>query len=295
MLLSDRHTGEHLDHYALEAGDIVVSASGYGYRGNVATARTVDADVVVRITYQGFPIPMLHGATLAIPAWVQRGRGPVRHVAAGCAYRGQRFAVRLLALRLPPQAAREARVRATRRAQKHSRRVRAETLRMAAWVLVVTTLDEATWPTTAVARLYRARWQVELLFKRWKSLLQLDDLRVRTQAAVEAVVRLKLLAWLLQAEVAEEVRSVLATVQQPPGWGEQHGEVLSTWGLTALSLTTLRQQVQGRWTAGRVLACVGRLRRYLCSRPRRRGHQESEVRAWLEDHLNPAVPQLKVA
>ena len=136
----------------------------------------------------------LSGAALDIPGWVQRGRGPVRHVAAVCSYRGQRFAVRLLAVRLPPQAAREARVRALRRAQQHSRRVRAETLRMAEWVLVVTTLDEATLPTTAGARLYRACWQVELLFKRWKSLLQLDDLRVRTRAAVEAVVRLKLLA-----------------------------------------------------------------------------------------------------
>jgi hypothetical protein len=208
----------------------------------------VGADVVLRITYQGFPMETLSGAALDIPGWVQRGRGPVRHVAAVCSYRGQRFAVRLLAVRLPPQAAREARVRALRRAQQHSRRVRAETLRMAEWVLVVTTLDEATLPTTAGARLYRACWQVELLFKRWKSLLQLDDLRVRTRAAVEAVVRLKLLAWLLQAEVAAEVRALLATVQQPPGWVEQHGEVLSTWGLTALSLTTLRQQVQGRWT-----------------------------------------------
>jgi hypothetical protein len=112
VILSDRHTGEHLDHYALEAGAIVVSDSGYGYRGNVATACNVGADVVLRITDQGFPMETLSGAALDIPGWLQRGRGPVRHVAAVCSYRGQRFAVRLLAVRLPPQAAREARVRA---------------------------------------------------------------------------------------------------------------------------------------------------------------------------------------
>src|ERR687886_879763 len=70
VVLGDQHSGEHLDHYALQDGDIVVADSGYGYRRNVATARHAGADVVLRITQSGFPLETATGAPLDIPAWV---------------------------------------------------------------------------------------------------------------------------------------------------------------------------------------------------------------------------------
>ncbi len=295
VVLGDRHSGEHLDHYALQAGDIVVADSGYGYRRNLVTARNARADVVLRITHCGFPLETMTGARLDIAAWVQRGRGSYRHCHAVCQVDRQRLHVRLLALRLPLAAAQQARHRALRRANKHSRQVRAVTLVMAEWVLLVTTLDAVTWSAEAVQRLYRARWQVELLFKRWKSLLQLDELRVQQRVAVEAVLRLKLLAWLLQAEVASEVRAQLAQVQSPPAWSQQHVGVISTWRLTALSVATVRQQVQGSWTRARLVQCLPRLRRFVGESQRRRLHQETNLRHWLTVQDLPPVPLLRSA
>jgi Transposase DDE domain len=295
VVLGDRHSGEHLDHYTLHPGDIVVADSGYGYRRNLVTARNAQADVVLRITHSGCPLETVTGASLDIAAWVQRGRGPFRHTHAVCRVDRQRLHVRLLALRLPPEAAQAARQRALRRASKHRRHVRAVTVRMAEWVLLVTTLDAATWPAEAVRRLYRARWQVELLFKRWKSLLHLDAVRVRQREAVEAVLRLKLLAWLLQAEVADAVRALLAEVQCPPAWHHQHAGAVSTWRLTDLSLTTLRQQVQGTWTRARLVACLPRLRRFVGESGRQRLQQETALRRWLTGQDRPAVPLLRAA
>ena len=295
VVVGDPHSGEHLDHYALHPGDIVVADSGYGFRRNVATARRAEADVVLRITYRGFPLARTTGAPLDIPAWIQNGRGSYRQIRAQCRIDGQDLPLRLLALRLPPGAAQAARQRVLRGGQKHGRPTRGVTLAMAEWVLVVTTLDEATWPAEAVRRLYRARWQVELLFKRWKSLLQLEDLRVRQREAVEAVLRLKLLAWLLQAAVAAEVRALLAQVQCPPAWQHQHAGAVSTWRLTDLSLTTLRQQVQGRWTWARLVACLPRLRRFVGESGRQRLQQETTLRQWLTRAALPAVPQLQAA
>jgi hypothetical protein len=295
VVLGDRHSGEHLDHYTLHPGDVVVADSGYGYRRNLLTARNAQADVVLRITHSGFPLETITGASLDIAAWVQRGRGPFRYTPAVCRVERQCLPVRLLALRLPPEAAQAARQRALRRASKHRRHVRAVTVRMAEWVLLVTTLDAATWPADAVRRLYRARWQVELLFKRWKSLLQVDGLRVRQREAVEAVLRLKLLAWLLQAEVADAVRALLAEVQWPPAWQHQHAGAVSTWRLTDLSLTTLRQQVQGTWTRARVVACLPRLRRFVGESGRQRLQQETALRRWLTGQERPVVPLLWAA
>ena len=289
VVVGDQHSGEHLDHYALQVGDIVVADSGYGYRRNVATARHAGADVVLRISHSGFPLETTTGASLDIPAWVQRGRGPFRHTPAVCRIDGHPVRVRLLALRLPPEVAQAARHRALRRASKRSRKLQAVTLIMAEWVLLVTTLDTATWPAEAVRRLYRARWQVELLFKRWKSLLKLDVLQVQHRVAGEAVVRLKLLAWLIQAETAAEVRSLLAQVQSPPNWRQQHAGAVSTWRLTDLSLTTLRQQVHGSWTRARLVACLPRLRRFVGESRRRRLHQETALRLWLSSQELPAA------
>ena len=295
VILGDQQSGEHLDHYALHPGDIVVADSGYGYRRNVATARGAGADVVLRITHSGFPLEIGTGASLDIPAWVQRGRGPFRHTTAVCRVVGSPMRVRLLALRLPPEAAQAARQRVLRGGQKHGRKVQAVTLAMAEWVLLVTTLDPASWPAAAVRRLYRARWQVELLFKRWKSLLQLDDVRVRQREAVEAVLRLKLLACLLQAEVAAEVRALLAAVQRPPAWPQVHAAPASSWRLTALSVMTLRQQVQGRWTRAHLVACLPRLRRFMGESCRQRLQQETALRGWLTGQERPVVPLLRAA
>ncbi len=47
-------------------------------------------------------------------------------------------------------------------------------------------------------------------------------------------------------------------------------------------LDTLRQQVQGQWTTARLRACLPRLQRFLVMSPRRREHQETRVRTWLD-------------
>ncbi len=285
VVLSDRQTGEHLDHYGFQAGDIVIADSGYGYRRNVATARRAQVDVVLRITYQGFPVLTPSEDAFDIAAWLQRGRGQVRHQHVSCRINGHTCPVRLLALRLPPAQAQQARLRALRNAQKHGRQVRALTLALAEWVLLVTTLDVATWPVRAVQRLYRVRWQVELVFKRMKQLLQLAVLRVRCPVAVTAVLRLKLIAWLLHADEVAEVRALLTQAYTPPAWGSAP-VVVSTWRLTALSLDTLRQQVRGQWTQARVRTCLAQLGRFLVDTPRQREQHETAARAWLT-HRQP--------
>ena len=58
-------------------------------------------------------------------------------------------------------------------------------------------------------RLYQARWQVELVFKRLKQLLRVADLRCREPVALEATVRALLVAWALQEQVVTELRALL--------------------------------------------------------------------------------------
>ena len=88
--------------------------------------------------------------------------------------------------------------------------------------------------------------------------------------------RALLIAWALHEDTTTLLRTLL-NASTPPEM-----TVLSSWLLSGLGLDTLRQQVQGRWSEARLQACLPRLHRFLCSRPRRRGHQESTVRTWLD-------------
>jgi Transposase DDE domain len=275
VMVTDAHTGEKLAHDRLRPGAIVVADNGYGYRCSIAEAVQQQAHVVLRITPTTFPLATAAGSPFDVLRWLRQPEGATREWHGWCHWDEPADRVRLLAAKLPPEAAAAARRRKRLTAQKHGRTPTAATLRLAEWVLVVTTLEAADWPLGEVLRLYRARWQVELVCKRMKQLLRLNQLRSQHPTSVEATVRALLIAWVLQDGRAAEIRTALAMLPQARARGS------SSWLLTGLGLETLRQQVLGNWSHTRLLACLPRLQRFLTLSPRCRPHQETDVRAWL--------------
>ena len=274
--VTDRHGGEHLERYRWHAGEVIVADRGYGYRRSVATAVRQQADVVVRIHPATFPLETEAGQPCNVLRWLRHPGGAEREWRGWCRWAGQRYPVRLVAAKLDPTATRRARCRARRKAQKAGRTLTTPTLAVAGWLLLITTLDPGTWSTADVLYIYRARWQVELVFKKMKQLLRLNQIRSKHLTSVEATVRALLIAWALHEDTITLLRTLLSTSTPP------EMTVLSSWLLSGLGLDTLRQQVQGSWSEARLQACLPRLRRFLCSRPRRRVHQETTMRAWLE-------------
>jgi len=273
--VTDRRGGEHLGRYQWHAGAVIVADRGYGYRRSVAMAVCQQADVVVRIHPATFPLETEAGQPFHVLRWLRQRGAPEREWHGWCRWAGQRYAVRLVAAKLDPTATQRARRRARRKAQKAGRTLTAPTLAVAGWLLLITTLDADTWSTVDVLYVYRARWQVELVFKKMKQLLRLNQIRSKHRTSVEATVRALLIAWALQESTTMWLRTLLSATASP------ESVVVSSWLLSGLGLDTLRQQVQGRWSEARLQTCLPRLHRFLCSRPRRRGHQESTVRTWL--------------
>jgi len=76
--------------------------------------------------------------------------------------------------------------------------------------LYVTNLPVADFPAETVARIYRARWSVELLFKSLKSDFALEDMPSANPAVVEALVYASVLTWLVSQELLRAVRRKLA-------------------------------------------------------------------------------------
>jgi hypothetical protein len=279
--VTDRRGGEHLARYRWHAGAVIGAERGYGYRRSVATAVRQQADVVVRIHPATFPLATEAGQPFTVRCWLRQRGSSAREWHGGCRWAGPRYAVRLVAAQRDPTAPRRAKRRARRKAQKAGRTITAPTLAVAGWLLLIPTLDAATWATADGLYVYRARWQVALVCKKMKQLLRLNQRRSTHRTSVEATVRALLIAWAFHESTTTWLRTLLSATTSP------ESVVVSSWLVSGLGLDTLRQQVQGRWSEARLQACLPRLPRFLCSRPRRRGHQECAVRAWLAQRASP--------
>ena len=85
----------------------------------------------------------------------------------------------------------------------------------AGWLLRYFTLSAATWSPTDVLYLYRARWQVELVFKKMKQLLCLNQIRSKHRTSVEATVWALLIAWALHEDTTTLLRTLLSAHTPP--------------------------------------------------------------------------------
>jgi hypothetical protein len=265
VVVTDHSQGETLDHFELEVGDIVVSDGGYGYRGSVGAVKKKQADGVFRIHPDTFPLEDKFGQPLDLWPLLRKTKGSrVWERQAYCLDHTQRYSVRVIACKLPPEQAGLARKRAKKRAQKKGRPVSLNSLVLAGWILLITTLEETAWPAKDILRLYRVRWQIELLFKRMKQMLKMHQIQCKRQDSVQATLRALLVAWVLQEQQAAQVRSLLQRLVHS-ALSETIGlpvpRPMSSWSISKICLQTLRQQVLGQWSMARLRACLPRLQR----------------------------------
>jgi hypothetical protein len=105
---------------------------------------------------------------------------------------------RLLAVRVPAAVAEQRRQRLHRKAAKKGRRPSPAQLALAAWNLYVTNVPPERLRLEEALVLARCRWQVEVLFKHWKSDGQIDQWRSRKPWRIVCEVYAKLLALVLE-------------------------------------------------------------------------------------------------
>ena len=90
------------------------------------------------------------------------------------------FSFRLVAVRCPEHITNERKRKLRQKSNKRGRQPSQRQLRLCEWLVLVTSLSAAEFSIAELWTLYRVRWQIELVFKRWKSLMGLDKSRART-------------------------------------------------------------------------------------------------------------------
>jgi IS4 transposase len=200
--------GETYRRIPIAAGDVILADRGYCHREGVAYVLARGADVIVRLNSTSFPLLNPTETTrFNALAHLRRlrshreGEWPVRFTA------GQKlWPARLCAVRKSRHASERAKKRLLQQAARKKKQLRAETLEFAEYVYVLTSLGPEILSARDVLDLYRARWQIELCFKRLKSLLQLGHLPKRSDESARAWIEGKLLTVLLIERLLDEAR-----------------------------------------------------------------------------------------
>jgi hypothetical protein len=307
--IGDRRFAETLVGLPGQPGDLFVGDRNYGKRDNLIAMDGLRAASLVRFSPQQCRLERADGTTFGVLPWLQAQpkEAEICETMSSVAQELARVQVRVLALRLPEEAAARARQRVLARAKRKKQEVRPDTLFLAGWVLLVSTLPAETWPARELFWLYRHRWQVELLIKQMKQFLLLVQLRSHHPETVRAALLAALVAWALQEE---EGQALLRHLSNRPTAGQENlveaylplleqweaAEItekpwlsprptISVWGVLACCTTRWRMVVLGQWSFARVQWCLPRLRRFFCPSPRRRLHHRLGFQAWVQQRL----------
>lgn len=89
----------------------------------------------------------------------------------------QHLSSRLLAERVPAQVVEKRKRKLREYARKKQTPLTAELLALAEWTLILTNIPTSMLTIPEALVLLRVRWQIELLFKRWKTLFSIDEWR----------------------------------------------------------------------------------------------------------------------
>lgn len=206
--VTDCRVGEHLKLYSLLPGEIAVVDRGYAHREGLASVVKQGAQFIVRLNWQNMPLETPEGETFDLLATLRTlPRVGAREFQVLTVVQPERgipaISCKVVAMRKSPAAAERARKQAIREAKRKGRKVDPRTLESCDYIFLLTNVAQATLTATEVLEVYRLRWQIELEFKRLKSLLKIDEIRAQDPDLVKTYILSKLLGALLIEALAE--------------------------------------------------------------------------------------------
>ena len=213
--LSDQHGTETINRGAPLAGEIRILDRGYARAPALHRFREDSghaADFIVRVGWSAFALSDAAGAGFDLFGWL---RGLPKDGSSSDASPGEiavearlgpregALPIRLIALRKSPEATEAARAKLRRAASKRQRTLDPRSLEAAGFFILGTSLPREGYPADEVLAAYRLRWQIELAFKRLKSLLGIDKLPTQTAQASRSWLTAHLIMALLCDETSQ--------------------------------------------------------------------------------------------
>ena len=202
LVLTDASGGERLSRFTFHPGEIAVADAGYAHRDGLESVVRHGADFLVRLNWSNLPLVTLDGQPVDILALCRRVEGTAPSEFTVRVRGSSMPPVRLLIVRKTKAAAEESRRRKEKERNKKGT-VDLRTLEASEYVILLTSAAPEKLTVQQAFELYRFRWQIELTFKRLKSILNLDELPAKNAALAQVILFAKLLGALLVDDYTE--------------------------------------------------------------------------------------------
>ena len=273
--VTDAHGDERLTRFDPQENEIRIADRGYAHARGMGPIIELNCSFIVRSNWQNLPLKTPDGERLAVVDWLKTLSEPSEQLVWLSTPPGN-FRLRLIACPLPPEAVEEARRKARQRNQKKGRQVSEQTLLAAGFVLLITNLPSEVWSIKMVCTLYRLRWQIEIEFKRLKSLFSIDHIRPQDPKLAQTFLLANLLAALLIDDFIQQIRLRM------PDWFDSLDRPVNIWRFTQFFLDSFRQLICGSISYFSLISSIPALQRYFRDTPRARPQQLAWARALCE-------------
>jgi Transposase DDE domain len=209
--LTDKHGAEGVERATPVAGEIGIYDRNYARAPGLRQYRQrsgEQADFIVRVRWKAFRLRRPDGGQFSLIEHLQAlPDDDVPHeVDVQARLRGDQpwLPLRLIILRKPADAAEATRKQLQRAAPRKQKKLDPRSLVAAGFVVLATSLPAVGYPAGEVLAAYRLRWQIELAFKRLKSLLHIDRLPTCTPQASRSWLYAHLVMALLCDQISQD-------------------------------------------------------------------------------------------
>jgi hypothetical protein len=186
-------TGEKLTNFTqFVENDVIVADRAYGKLNSIEHVKSLGADFAIRLKYNAFAMYNEQGEHFDMTNAIRNMReGENAEFALNYRKGGELTPIRVCVYRKTGEQSANSE-RNIKKSNNNKGRTEPSDIQLfyGDYVIVATSLS---FECAKILELYRQRWQIEILFKRLKSLFNYDDMPARTEATMKAFISGKLL------------------------------------------------------------------------------------------------------
>jgi hypothetical protein len=213
-IVTNASGGESFKNFLFARNELAIADRAYSNGNSVAHALEQGADVLVRLNRGALPLSH-DGEALDVLVRLRKLEDEeILDLPVSFQHDDDRISGRLIAIRLPKEDAERACKRL--RKEQGASHVTKESLEAAGYVVLFTTVPRSRMSAARCLQAYRLRWQIELQFKRWKSLCGFDRLPNYRDDTIVAWIYAKVLLGMLLDRMGSIRDEISPPVQLAP-------------------------------------------------------------------------------
>ena len=205
FLVSRQDIEESFINFKIDKKDLIIGDRAYGRLNGIKHVRKHGGHYLSRLKNKAFKIYDLKGSEINILKEAKKlPIGEVQDIRIVAGLKASlREKMRLCVIRKSDEEAEKAMKKALRECSKKQRTVNQETIELHRYIILVTSLPSSN-TANRIVELYRLRWQVEIAFKRLKSIMGLGHLPKKDEESARAWLHGKLFVALLVQAIVDE-------------------------------------------------------------------------------------------